>query len=330
MKKSIAIILCTAFLMFMFMGSVSAAVAGDEPHNQVNIAKGTAVVDGIMDECYSVAGKIATPYPSAAVEGTNFAKFEGYAVYDGDAFYLWGHVADPTLSANSGDGGGSGWNGDSIEIFFNYNLDEGVGAADETDVYGDTGCMQFRIIPLPIDDLLGNAFGGKYENSGGHGLDDEVTADVNANPQNYLCKVDADNKGYTIECRFPFPSAKKSSVKAGYAIGFSIQVNDAQDGNPTEDARRTGTIHFQDGEQMEQGWQYAGAMGRAFFTDTVYTPPVVEAPAEEAPAPAPETPAAPAPSATVPKTGDAGIITLCVFMITAAAGIAVFRKKAVK
>lgn len=284
MKKALSIILCAAFLMVMLIGAVNAAVAGDDPKNQVKVAKGTAVIDGNMDDCYKASGKITTPYPNDAVEGTNFATFEGYAVYDADAFYLWGHVSDPTLSANSGDGGGSGWNGDSIEIFFNYNLDDGVGATDETDTYGDTGCMQFRIIPLPIEDLLDNSFGGKYENSSGHGLDDEVTEDVGKNPKNYLCTVDADKKGYTIECRFPLPSAKKASVKPNYAIGFSIQVNDAQDGTPTEDARRTGTIHFQDGEQMEQCWQYAGAMGRAIFTDDAYAAPDAPSTSTDAPA----------------------------------------------
>ena len=331
MKKFLATILCTALLLASFVVAVS-AVAGDDPKNQVKIAKGTAVIDGTMDDCYQASDKILTPYPNEALEGENYATFEGYLVYDADAVYLWGHVADPTLSANNGDGGGSGWNGDSIEIFFNFDLDEGVGADDETDTYGDTGCMQFRLIPLPIEDLLDNSFGGKYENSGGHGLDDEVTEDIANNPQNYLCIVDSDNKGYTIECRFPLPSAKKAKVTDGYAIGFSIQVNDAIEGTPTEDARRTGTVHFQDGEQMEQCWQYAGAMGRAFFTNLEYIPPAPDVPdvpevseevaAEPAPAPATEPAPTPVPS---PTTGDR--IVFLALIPALAAAFAISRRK---
>jgi len=308
MKKALAIILCIVFLMSMCMSAVS-AVAGDDPKNQIKVAKGTAVIDGIMDDCYLAADKITTPYPNGAVEDTNFARFEGYAVYDSDAFYLWGHVSDPTLCANA-----ETWNGDGIEVFFNYNLDEGVGAKEDDDPYGDTGCMQFRIIPLPVD-------GAEYMSiSSGHGLDDEVIADTEKNPGNYFIKVDDDKKGYTVEFRFPFPSAKKAAVKVGYAIGFSIQINDAQDGSPTEDARRTGTIHFQDGDQMEQCWQYAGAMGRAIFSDLQYVAPVVEQPAADVPEAAVDNTPAPVVTPTAaPTTGDSAIMFIVLAIVLAGA-----------
>lgn len=335
MKKVLAFVLCIALLTVAFMSIVNAAVPGDDPQNQVNFAKGTAVIDGVKDDCYQAAGEIKAVFPGSE-DLTNFATFSGYAVYDSEAVYLWGHISDATFSANSGDGGGSGWNGDSIEIFFNYNLEDGVGATDEQDPYGDTGCMQFRMIPLPIDALLDNAFGGKYENTSGHGLDDEITEDVNANPQNYLCIPDSDNKGYTIECRFPFPSAKKASVKSGLAIGFSIQINDAQEGTPTEDARRTGTIHSQYAEASDligSCWQWSGAMGRAFFTDAEYIAPVEAPPAdvvdENAVGGGEENVhvdvATPSP-VTAPVTGDS-VYAIAAFMIAVTACVVINRKK---
>ena len=311
MKKAISIVLCMALISVLAMAAF-AEVAGDRARNQVNFAKGTAVIDGVKDDCYQAAGEIIADIPNASVEGTNFAKFTGYAVYDADAVYLYGHVSDPTLSANGGD-----WDGDSVEVFFNFDLAAGVGAADETDGYGDTGCMQFRMNPIPVDDKT------VITVSGGHGLDDEVLDDSEANPGNYFCAVEGD--GYTIECRFPFPSAKKAEVKEGYAIGFAIQINDAQEGTATEVAARTGTIHSVDGDQMEQGWQYAGAMGRAFFTAAEYVapveevePPVAEIPAEEAPAP--EAP-------TAPVTADVTVIMTLVAAASAIGGAVVFKKR---
>lgn len=307
MKKILSIILCSALIIMMSVLAVSAEVAGDRARNQIDFAKGTAVIDGIKDDCYQAAEKIVTDMPNAGVEGTSFASFEGYVVYDADAVYLWGHISDPTLGLNNGD-----WNGDSIEVFFNYDLKAGIGASDETETYGPEGCMQFRMCPLPVEDDAGTAH-QVITISAGHTYDDEILADTTANPKNYYCAVDADNKGYTIECRFPFPTLKKAEVKTGYAIGFSIQQNDSQDATMTAVGLRTGTIHSVDGEQMEQNWQYAGSMGRAFFTDLQYVAPVVEeappAAADEA-APAPEKPAA------NPKTADN---TMIFFGIAAAA-----------
>ena len=121
--------------------------------------------------------------------------------------------------------------------------------------------------------------------------------------------------------------AKKAKVADGYAIGFSIQVNDGQEGNPTEDARRTGTIHFQDGEQMEQCWQYAGAMGRAIFTNLEYVAPVVDEPAADVPEAAVDTPAPVAPT-PAPTTGDSTI--MLVVLVTALAGAFVIAKRVSK
>lgn len=325
MKKALAIVVSIFLLMAVFAGSASAAVAGDDPKNQVKIAKGTPVIDGTMDDCYTVSDKITTPYPNAGVEGTSFATFEGYAVYDSEAFYLWGHVSDPTLSANEHE---DGWNGDSIEIFFNYDLEDGTGAAEEDDVYTD-GVAQFRLKPLPLDGTPVITVGG---GTTGASYASELGEDAEKNPQNYYIKADADNKGYVIECKFPFPSGKKNAGRADNKIGFSVQVNDAQDGSPTENAERTGTVHFQDGDQFEQCWQYAGAFGRAIFTDAEYKAPEpeTEAPvADVVPEAEPETapPAAPV-ADNSPKTGGAGILTLAAVMAIAAAGVAISKRKA--
>ncbi|MCL1858153.1 MAG: hypothetical protein FWF92_02835 [Oscillospiraceae bacterium] len=317
MKKALAIILCIMFLMAICANLVSGAVVGDDPKNQVKIAKGTAVIDGIMDDCYTAADKITTPYPNGALEGENHATFEAYMVYDSDALYIWGHVSDPTLSANS-----QSWNGDGIEFFFNYELEDGLGAVEETDPYGEIGVMQFRAIPIPVEDQAELEFGGVYEMVEERGYDGEVINDLRKNPGNYYIKVDDDKKGYVIEFRFPYPTAKKASVKSGYAIGFSIQINDAMDGSPTEDARRTGTVHSQDGDELlESCWQYTGAFGRAFFTDLEYIAPVVDEPApvvDDTPADVP----APAPA---PNTGDSAI--MLVVLVAALAGAAVITKR---
>jgi len=324
MKKVLALVLVLAVTLVLAIPA-AAAVPGDDAKNQVKIAKGTPVIDGVKDDCYTVADKISTPWPNAGVEGTGHATLtEGYLVYDADALYFWGHVSDPTLSANS-----DSWNGDGIEIFLNYELADGVGATDVDEPYGEIGCTQFRAIPIPVDGQTDKDYGGFYEWTG-HGYSQELAAYMDGNPGSFFIKTDADNKGYTVEFKFPYPAPKKASVKSGLAIGFSVQINDAQDGSPTEDARRTGTIHSQDGDDFEQCWQYVGAFGRALFSDLEYVAPVEaveEAPAAGGGSDAPEQPVVPAPAA--PKTGDAGMAAVIALAVTAAAGIVILRKKAI-
>jgi hypothetical protein len=313
-KKVIAILVWVAMLSVMMSIAVFAEVAGDRARNQVTFAKGTAVIDGVKDDCYQAAGTIIADLPNAGVAGTDFAKFTGYAVYDADALYVFGHVADPSLSPDNAD-----WNGDSVELFFNYELAAGVGTTDETEVYGTIGCMQFRACPIPVvgDDGTEHV---TYTYSTGHGFDDEIAADLAANPKNYLTAVDADKKGYTIEMRFPFPSAMKAAVKADYKIGFSVQVNDAQGGDFTTPTLRTGTIHSVDGDQMEQNWQYIGSLGRGIFTANEYV-----APAAPADASAPADTATPA-ATDNPSTADITVIMSLLAVVSAFGGAVAFKK----
>jgi hypothetical protein len=318
MKKALSSILCTAFAAVLFTLSINAAVPGDLPENQDTIARGTAVIDGVKDDAYTVASEITTNFPADNIAATDYAKFSGYMVYDADALYVWAHIADPTLSANAAD-----WDGDSVELFFNYNLSDGVGTSEtENEPYGDC-IMQFRMCPVPTDDHTVITI------TSGHGYDDQITADVAANPNNYYCKPDADGKGYTIECKFPLPTAKKVLVKPDYSIGFAIQINDSQEGNLTTVAARTGTVHSQSGDLRDNAYQYTTVLGRATFTNDEYVVEVVEeAPAE---VPATDAPAAvveaPTVTATAPQTGDSTVLLAVLLVVSLGAVVVVTRRK---
>ena len=269
MKKLFSVLLTVALVAML-----GAVVFAANPDTKFKAVNGTAVVDGVKDEIYTVADAIPVAVTdSGEMAGTAVV----YAAWDDTNMYYFFEVTDPTVTP--ADLCTSDYLSDSVETYFSF--------AGYTDDITTINAGQYTVGPNFT------AWAGR----GGH------WDAYNAESKWAFVMTD---KGWDMEMSIPFGADYK--VAAGNEIPFTIAFNDDSDG----DAERNYQPMISEGQS--NAWSVVDdPYNTLIFSDIKFAPMVEEAPAEAAPAaeapaeeaPAAETvaeaPAAPAPAA---QTGD--------------------------
>jgi len=303
MKKRI---ICVVLAILMIM-TLSMNVFAVRHAKSANAARGTAIIDAKFDDAYLAADKLlVNQMADGEGGGGNEAHGEAWVLWDDVALYFFLKVYDDTPSGNPVKG--TWWYNDAVDFAFDFD-----NLYDTDDQYGDNGGM-FKISPYAeADDPVYTHTGFPYC----VWLEDKIEHAVDVYPG-----------GYTIEVKFPYNDEMKAMAKEGAYIGLDITICDC-----INDAEiRAGTAHWAD-DPVDAGnnWGYPWALDRLVLSGATYVAPTeAPAPVEDVPAPANDAPAATTTTAApAAKTGDAGIIAL-VAVMALAAGVVVFKRKAVK
>lgn len=275
MKKSI---LKSGVLTLALAASLAPGAQAVMGEKTSDVAMGTAVIDGQLDEAYKASTKIELGankfyYADNAGDESKAPTATAYFLYDTDALYFYIDVNDATVSGSNTT---SPWECDSVELFLDYDKK----ATTLEDAYTDNG-GQLRFA----------AYGEKFNHPpmtfGGQAY--LVWLD-NAGEYKVQQKIVPKTGGYVVEAKIPYNDEIKPMVKKDALVGMNIQINDAQANTAEEDDtnKRTGIVVWSNGEGGDQSWQWAGSLENLKLTDKK----------AEAPAPEPET------TSGVPETTD--------------------------
>ena len=291
MRKVLALILCAALLAM-----TAAAVP-------INSQKGTVVIDGVKDDIYGDFVAI-----DKAWEDTPGATGRVAVAWDDANLYFYAEIVDTTPHHNHA----NDWEGDSLEIFIDWNSAEGADNYNDGQPY-----WQIRVHSSPNEDTGGTQVsgGGNFADMGGdfQGLPFAVVPLVGNNL----------NGGYIVEIAMPLAQTPGvNALSENGTVKLSFQINDNQ-----EDMGRTSMAYITIGDDTSQEWQWPHACYGVLTLGGAYVAPV-EAVAEEVivEAAAPEAAAAPAAPAPAPPTADP-ISLLVISSLISAAGLAVIRKR---
>ena len=304
MKKLLAILLVAMLFTLPVMAI---------PPLEITAPKGTpAAIDGVKDDVYSDFYDFKYVEQAADGAGGKIA-----VAWDDNYIYCYVEVYDKTpFHDNTTD-----WQTDNVEFFFDWNNHKA-----ESDITNEgEPFWQARIHSAPgVNDygVTAHSNGRWYKDAdwydGDNLLIKFVVVGING-------KADLSD-GYIIEAAFP----KAVALTEGKVLGFDATVGDAHD-----DTSRYSTAMFYNGEDYgmpSDMWTNPSALKALMTLGAAKAAAATEAPTEAAPvAPADGgaaavTPVAPA-QPTAPITGDAGIITIAIVMMIAAACIVIFRRK---
>ena len=303
MKKIICIVLCAVLLLAM-----SVPVMAEEHQKSGKAGRGTPVIDGIKDDAYQAAERLYTENVFEESD-TPAAQAEVWVLWDDEALYIYADVKDKTPS---GSNEGTPWTSDSIEFFFDWDNNH----ASYDDAYGDNG-GQIRY------SAYASLFGHDIWTIGSQDYPAWLKANEADNP--YVVKTY--DGGYIVEAKVCYNGAIKAMAKEGAYLGFGIQVNDCIDADITsDDSARTGYFEWAEGDNANQGWQWAGALDRLILSGDTYVAPQPEPEPEPVVDDAasgggeaadaeivPVVIAAAPPPANAAKTGDAAILYAMMF-----------------
>ncbi|MCL1858322.1 MAG: hypothetical protein FWF92_03725 [Oscillospiraceae bacterium] len=254
------------------------------------------------------AGDMSYAWNDSLDDGLAWAQghsFDAYVSYDASNLYVLLRTDSKYYFNESEDGDGNAWQFSGIQVSVAGQNDEG----------GDR--LEYGIWRKSDDGGLGGVVWAQHP--------DAKAEFEPVGGSNYTVALVGSDLWYeTIIPVNTFLNA--DSVAEGGVIAWNLVMVQC---NPADE----GYIHTQIASGCTGNGKTAENLARLTLGAEI-APPVVEAPPEEVPevaapeeaAPAPA-PAAPAPAA---PTGDAGIITLAVVMMIAAAGVVVLRRKAVK
>ncbi len=280
MKKS-ALILCVLLCFAVFSMSVYAA---DGSAQYANVKP---VIDGEIDDAWSVAAALESTYPGDA-EGEGIS---GYAklLWDEESVYFLAFVNDATLDESNKD------SSNSVDLWFSE-----TNSADP-DGYPLEGDWLLTVSPYgPSADFyyIGNA----------------------AIVDNAECAVKLTGTGYIVEAKVNFITADLTPA-TGHIAGFNISFNNDLD----NDGVRDSWISWQPYDSLPYWANTASLWTVEFAGQKVETAaPETEAPAADAAAA--EAPAAEAPAETAAQTFDAFTIA-AVVMAVSLAGRAFIKKR---
>ncbi|HEV2779989.1 MAG TPA: endo-1,4-beta-xylanase [Actinophytocola sp.] len=167
-----------------------------KPIGQVDVPRGTPVVDGGADPVWTKARTVAT---DVQVIGTGGARATAKLLWDAGHLYVLATVTDPTLDESSP----NTFEQDSVEIFLSPENHKDTGYRDEDG--------QYRISFTNRATITGNF--------GGFRISDNLTSATRVVPG-----------GYVVEA-----AIELDSIQAGLGslLGFDLQVNDATAGART-------------------------------------------------------------------------------------------------
>ena len=314
-RKIISIIIVSLLLVSAF----SMSAQGVLRMKKGTASYGSPVIDGVMDDCYKNSSELIVEFMSSmnnnATEDDlpNRATGKARLCWDETALYLYIDVKDPT-PVTWLDAFGS----DAVEFTCDFDsLGDGT--------YGDNGIF---VVTLP------------YARTVGKPELERQWPDLGTAHQDWLmerpdgewpvqCVIKAD--GYTIELKVPLNDAVKAMMKPGFTFGFQISLLDDIDDNNQRDIKSSW------GESTDDisagGWSNSDSNDEITLIEAPPAPVAPEPEPEpdivqaEEPA-APVVPVAPASAVpSVPETGDTSIIIIAAIMITAAAGVVIFRRK---
>ena len=248
--------------------SVSASAASTS-----SAAQGTATIDGKKDDIYACDPlDISTDEAGGAAVG---ATGKAWTAWDASNLYVYIEVTDAAVTPEADVT--TQWSNDSVEVYVNFSGEEGA--------INDINAAQITIGPA-------------FENVQGGGL---YKSEQEANIKYAYTYTDY---GYTVEMALPFADF---GAKVGATLGFSVGVNDDNDGDSS-----TREAHTFDGADLGNAWQTAdSAWGTLTLTDTVYTAPVADAGEEGGSA----------------ATADAGIIAAVASLAASGAAVLSLKKR---
>ncbi|MEA4833316.1 MAG: sugar-binding protein [Oscillospiraceae bacterium] len=243
MKKLFALILSAALMV-----SVSTVVSADRTKTY-EAAKGTAVLDGKMDDAYKAAQVISTTTTAEYVNESdqkNAPTAEVRFLWDDNYLYAYCEVKDSTPS--TGYDSENPYNSDSIEIFVdlkNTDTDKDVDLA-----YDDSAPTAGQFRANTNNDNV---------TTGLHAL--FVWGRDNGKLKTITTKTDT---GYISEFAIPFSDDFAKAAKEGKLIGIGFQVNDDVNNDNTYEG--VSLLSAEDGS----AWQYISGLGNLKLTGNTY------------------------------------------------------------
>jgi endo-1,4-beta-xylanase len=284
MKKFLALAL-TVLMAVSMIASVSAAKKSFEA------GTGTPVIDGKLDDAYSVSTAIAVN-----VKTSGDGKTSGVArvLWDEKNIYVFFDVTDPILSPASDDA--TFWHNDSVEFMMNLS-----GQAKGKTTALNAG--QYTATPNT------GKIAGTWAGYGKH-------YDANKAQAKYATQITA--KGYTVEYQVPW--GKDYTPKADAVIGMAFHINSDEDG------KTTGGSSGRDGEYFANEGQSAAWSDVDSYDDMKLTSKKF-VPTTAAPATTKAAATAKAATTTAAKTADAGIVVAMVAVVALGSAVIVSKKR---
>lgn len=176
---------------------------------EIEVFKGTPVVDGVKDELYNYTTTYPIANKTSGSTGTTTGAMN--ALWDGNKLYIYIESYDTTPYTGALE---QAYLADCIEYFFDLNNKRG-----DTFAYDDYTFIQLRI------DNMGNVTGNNTGDS--WILQPEVTDNVKF-VIGYLNGKDLSG-GYALE--MSFDTSAFVTLSEGKTIGFDIQLADVEDGS---------------------------------------------------------------------------------------------------
>ncbi len=318
MKKLISCLMLVAMLASLLTVGASAAEEvklHDDKGKTQNIAYGTPVIDGKLDDAYLKSDKVN----SYVYKGYNDyaglmskvpSSFYAYLLYDENRIYIFAEATDPNMAAPGTTLTKATTNNDCVEFFF--YLDDFTTASKDAKLYADLvhpGSGQLRVHTSTVcpDDAV--CLSHLEANNG-------LSLMIAGGDVKYELKRELTSTGYIVEFAMDIPADCKAAVAADKTIGFAIQMNDEIDGNESRDALLWSTTITGDPQKTGPFKLLAKDAAPA----TTAAPETTAAPTTTA---APVTTAAPA---VTPSTADITPVFGLALLAAAAAIVAVRRR----
>jgi len=278
----------------LILSSTVLTVSAEE---KADIKKGTAVIDGVIDEIWDHVD--AYPISKVNPNTGNDSGTTGYwkGVWSGNDLYILVVVNDAnivTMNDNQDDENRLPNAGDGVEIYIDVLNDR-----SEDPGYQNIGEIHFGMFPTGKMHLFDNGVADMDM------LNQNSKASVNGNQIVYEFKLPLDK----------LSGGRLSSVSVGHKMGLDVQICDSDTGTDW----RLAALNWSD--DLDLAWQSTVYCGTITLTDVEAMPQVVEpeeplAVEADEPAPVPSTPAS-------PTTGNIGMV----LMVLAVLGSAVVLKK---
>lgn len=291
MKKAIKSI--SIFLIIMFICALSVSAASKPT---VNIKRGSAVIDGKIDDIWQYAEDMPLDRVNPAIEGGVMTEARVYAkmLWDDEYLYILMVANDNTKFNTEGPLSQE----DCFEVFFSL---ENV----RTESYSEKN--QFRF----LYDLLTPL------ESGMRNLDN-----ISPDPLQYIEIAGSDvPTGYIMEVKISAKIGINFSLKENMIIGIDFGYDDNADQG---EARSTQLCWNTDGANVAA---VPNAMGTIKLVNEDAIPPVVvEEVVNESPAEVSGEPAAPVVTPTAPQTSDAPVIAIFAVLLISGLGVIISAK----
>ena len=307
MKKLLSVILVISMIA-LFALPASAAPDGDSYGDVKKVDAGVITIDAVKDEA-AWANALAVPINRVSPTSPNMDRAGAtgtvYLLWSDKGIYVFGEINDatPTFTPyeDRSDPGKPNYNVDSLEVFLDFGNTGDIGNYQHSKV--DNEGLGYVTFTTDWAGIIGK----------------EATAPY----MEYAGRIEGNT--YYVEMLI-IPSY--GSLKAGDKMGMQFQINDMTDPDLNNGEDRV--VVLSPNANDSDSWTTELHNYIVLSAEDANPPPPPPA-TEDAPVPATAPaaePSVPEPADNSPKTGDAGIAALSVFMILAAMGTFALRKRA--